>query len=466
MKNKISKATLELLKAGRAIHFNHYGKQLPYACIRAQGIQQTLVRLEEPNAGEKINVLDVSGGYGSACLGAAPPAMQEAFHLAIHNDGYVTDELGSLSRARLLNKLLGKNGLWCDHFPEGEYQVSGRNSGSEGLELALRMAYESRFDYRYQRPVVGKEHRNIILAFEGAWHGWTSGLIPLLNRRHFRVGLPEFEHENKYGVKFDFLPFAELSALEEYFKKNGDQILTVVVEPIQGDAGIIVPPEGYLRKLSDLCRVNNVVLIADEVLTFAKTGEFFAMRDREGPIYTDISVIGKNLGMGVIPVSMVIAKKELTVRVCGAIATCDLRPITCQIIEKGIDYILHHHLLEKSKLHGDQLQQQLAVLVENFPEIYAEMRGIGGVYGIELTEKASHKLLELRTIMIENGVYLEFMAGAGKRSKNARYLFPTMRVAPPLIASDAEIQEIIRRIKRASQAFAKLLHVESFKSAA
>lgn len=86
------------------------------------------------------------------------------------------------------------------------------------------------------------------------------------------------------------------------------------MEPIQGDAGIIIPPEGYLRHLSGLCQSNETLLVADEVLTFAKTGKYFAMNDKEGHIPTDITVIGKSLGMGVLSTSMVIARKDLTIR--------------------------------------------------------------------------------------------------------------------------------------------------------
>ncbi len=199
-------ADVQALLSYRRIHFDHYRREpLPFACVRASGIEMEIADLDR--GGALLSVLDTSGGYGSASLGAGHPAIRAAVDRALGEVGYATDEIGSLPRARLLGRLFGTGGLWCDHFPAGEYRVCGRNSGSEGMELALRLVLESRFDQRTLRYRPGRRERDTVLAFEGAWHGWSGGLIPLLNRRHFRVGLPGPAPVEDYGMRVEHLPF-------------------------------------------------------------------------------------------------------------------------------------------------------------------------------------------------------------------------------------------------------------------
>ncbi|MER5648746.1 aminotransferase class III-fold pyridoxal phosphate-dependent enzyme [Streptosporangium sp. NPDC002524] len=439
----------------RTMHMNHYGKKLPFGCVGAKGIVQRFVELDGPRAGRTLEVLDASGGYASACLGAGSPVVVPALARAVAESGYVTDEIASLERARLLERLFGTGGLWAERFPAADYHVTGRNSGSEGMELALRLALESRFDRRNLRATKGGQGRDVVLAFEGAWHGWTGGLLPLLNRRHYRAGLPAVAAE-PFGFTAEHIPFGELEIAREYFARNGHRVLAVVIEPVQGDAGILTPPPGYLREVARLCRESGALLVADEVLTFAKTGGFFGMTDAEGPIPTDVTVLGKSLGMGVLSTSMVVARRSLSVRESGAVATSDLRPITCAVMGAGIEHVHAEGLLERSRTLGEHLGTSLRRdLVEQFPALYREARGVGVMHGVELTEAAAAHLGAFRECMIRSGVYVEFMAGAGRRSHGLRYVFPTMRVAPPLVVTVAEVDSMVERLVDGSRAFRK-----------
>jgi acetylornithine/succinyldiaminopimelate/putrescine aminotransferase len=440
------------------MQMDHYGgRRLPFGHVAATGIEQRLVELDGPDAGRSLTVLDASGGYASACLGAGSPVVLAALTHAIQQSGYVTDEIASLERSDLLARLFGDNGVWADAFPADEYHVSGRNSGSEGMELATRLVLESRFDRRFLRPTRWGEKRDVILAFEGAWHGWTGGLLPLLNRRHYRIGLPTTAPV-PLGFTVEHIPFGEIEIAREFFTRIGDRLLAVVLEPVQGDAGILRPPPGYLREVAALCRGSGALLVVDEVLTFAKTGRFFSMTDEAGPIPTDITVIGKSLGMGVVSTSMVIARRELTVRASGAVATSDLRPASCAVIHAGIDHIVAEGLLDRSRSIGALLRPLLHTeLVEGFPAIYRQARGIGGLHGVELTETAAAQVQGLRECMIRSGVYVEMMAGAGRRSHGCPYVFPTMRVALPLIATESDAESIVTCLVEGSRAFGKSL---------
>nr|WP_042197642.1 aminotransferase class III-fold pyridoxal phosphate-dependent enzyme [Kibdelosporangium sp. MJ126-NF4]CEL23090.1 probable ornithine aminotransferase [Kibdelosporangium sp. MJ126-NF4] len=433
--------------ADRVTQFDHYGgSRLPFGCTGASGIVQHFVELSGADAGRSFDVVDASGGYGSACLGAGSKVVATALADAVATAGYVTDEVASLERSLLLARLFDVDGLFADRFPAEEYVVSGRNSGSEGMELALRLAVESRFDRRRLKAVAGAERRDLVLAFEGAWHGWSGGLLPLLNRRHYRVGLPTIAPE-PFGLTVEHIPFGHADAARDWFARNAERVLAVVVEPVQGDAGILVPPQGYLRELATLAADSGALLVTDEVLTFAKTGRFFAMADEQGPIPTDITVIGKSLGMGALSTSMVISRRGLDARATGTVATSDLRPLTCAVIRAGLDHIVAEGLLERSADLGEYLGTLLREqLVAKFPELYTEARGEGYIHGVELTEQAASRLGELRQRMIRAGVYVEFMSGAGRRSNGLRYLYPTMRVAPPLVANRADIETIVDRL--------------------
>ncbi|MBA6439085.1 aminotransferase class III-fold pyridoxal phosphate-dependent enzyme [Streptomyces sp. GMR22] len=452
--DRMDSTQLKNLSDGRALHLSHYaGARLPFACLEASGVTQTFVELDGPAAGRVFPVLDASGGYGSACLGAAHPVAAAALARAARLSS-TTDEIASPERSRLLLELFGDKGMWTEAFPGDEYHVSGRNSGSEGMELALRLVLEARFDRRRLRHAPGRERRDTIVAFEGAWHGWTGGLLPLLNRRHYRMGLPAPASAAEYGLAVEHLPFGDAEAARQYFAEHGHRALGLFVEPVQGDAGILEPPRGYLRELTALARDSGALVVADEVLTFAKTGRYFAMADEAGPVSTDITVIGKSLGMGVVSTSMVIARRALTARATGAVSTSDLRPLTCAVIRDGLQYVAAEGLLERSAALGAELHRLLdRDLVGRFPELYREVRGSGFLQGVELTEGAAARLPELRRHLIRNGVYTEFMSGAGRRSGGLRYVHPAMRVAPPLVAGPGDVTRIVGRLAKGTESF-------------
>lgn len=448
-----SLSELDLAKRALEIHIDHYGgKRLPYLCASATGLYQRFIRLEGSDAGSELRVMDASGGYASACLGAGHPEIVKAVINSLEKDGYVNDEVASKIRTDLLISLFQEDGHWHDRFPGSRYHVSGRSSGSEGIELALRLALESRWDSRRMCWHNDRRQRRLILAFEGAWHGWTSGCVSLLNRTYFRRGLVNAADGGPDSVQTAFLPFGETAILEQFFNANQDSVLAVLVEPIQGDAGIVIPPSGFLRRLAELCRVHEALLIADEVLTFAKTGYFFALQD-DGPITPDIAVIGKSLGFGVAPISMVIARRELGIRPIGGVATCDLRPLTCAVVMAGIDYLVAQGLLQRSRIVGERLAEQLRAIALAFPKVFSHARGQGYLHGLELTKSAARFARDLRLSILEHGALVEIMSGAGIRSHGLPYSYPAIRVAPPLVADEDDIHTIVNSIWAGVQAF-------------
>lgn len=444
---------VQRLVDGIDLHLNHYGgRQLDLAVVGGEGIWADAIVTAGTRRGELIRLMDASGTYASACLGVAHPVVAQALADGL-TAGHATDEIGSAERSEFLLDLLGPNGLLVDHFPYGDYVASGRNSGSEGLELALRLVLESRVDMSTGRagPRAG---RDIVLAFEGAWHGWTGGLLPLLNRRHYRRGLPSMDTTAASGLNVHHIPFGDENALHTFVEEYGSRLLATVVEPIQGDAGILEPPDGYLRKVADLTAHAGGLLVADEVLTFAKTGALLAMRDSRGPVPTDVTVIGKSIGMGAVAFSVVIARRELRVRTTGAVSTNDLRPLACSVARHGLHHIQETGLLASSEERGNELISLMnQELVEQRGHLFHEVRGSGTLLGVELTELGSARVPALRRSLAEHGVLVEFMAGAGRRSRHHRYVFPTLRVVPPLTITSEESAELVDRLARGVDAF-------------
>jgi ornithine--oxo-acid transaminase len=177
------------------------------------------------------------------------------------------------------------------------------------------------------------------------------------------------------------------------------------------------------------------------------------MTDEQGPIPTDITVIGKSIGFGIEALSLVISRKDLAVRPSGAVATRDLRPLTCALVQAGLDHLLAEHLLDRSAQLGQTLQAGLREIATQCPEVFREVRGLGYLQGMELTEMAAQSLPTLRRRLVEKGVWVEFMAGAGRRSHGLRYLLPTMRIAPPLIATEGDLDRILTAILAGTRAF-------------
>jgi acetylornithine/N-succinyldiaminopimelate aminotransferase len=181
----------------------------------------------------------------------------------------------------------------------------------------------------------------------------------------------------------------------------------------------------------------------------------------DGPVLSDITVIGKSLGFGVCPISMVIARSDLTIRPIGGVATCDLRPFACAVINAGMECLVREGLLQRSRTLGERLAEHLSALVRAFPKIFSHARGQGYLHGVELTRTAAPFARDLRLSILEHGALVEIMSGAGIRSHGLPYSYPTIRVAPPLIADVDDIDKISKSLWAGVQAFANEATIRS-----
>ncbi len=290
------------------------------------------------------------------------------------------------------------------------------NTGAEAVETALKCAK------RWAVDVKGVEDgKQEVIACEGNFHGRTIGAVSMSSepkyKRGFRPLVP--------GV--NLIPYGDIDALKEAITEN---TAAFIAEPIQGEGGIITPPEGFLKEAKKVCEEKNVLFIADEVQTgFARTGKMFAC-EWEG-VTPDMYVLGKALGGGVFPVSAVAANKDvLGVFEPGSHgSTFGGNPLGCAIAIAAMDVMVEDNYVEMAQEKGEYFLEKLRE-IDN-PHI-VDVRGKGLLIGVELDHNAGKYCDELK----EEGVL-------------AHETHETViRFAPPLVIEKEDLDWAIERIKK------------------
>lgn len=300
-------------------------------------------------------------------------------------------------------------------------EISGKemflmmNSGAEAVETAIKAARK----WGYKIKGIPENKAEIIVC-ENNFHGRTTTIVSFSTDEQYRDGFGPFT------PGFKVIPFGDIEALKNAINENTAAFL---VEPIQAEAGIYLPPDGYLKEVSDLCKANNVLFIADEIQTgLGRTGKMFA-HYYEG-IDPDMIVIGKALSGGFYPVSAVLSSKEIL----GVFnpgdhgSTFGGNPLGCAVAIEALDVIIDEHLVEKSYEMGAYLIQKLRDL--NNPKI-VEVRGKGLLIGIELNVKARGVCEKLK----ELGMLCKDTHGT------------IIRLTPPLVVTKEDLDWAIEQIK-------------------
>lgn len=294
------------------------------------------------------------------------------------------------------------------------------NTGAEGVETALKLARK----WGYVKKKIPIDEA-IIVSCCGCFHGRTLAAISMScdNEaiRGFGPLLPGH-------LKVDF---GDETALEKIFKESGDQIAGFLFEPIQGEAGVIIPPDGYLKAVRDLCSKYNILMIADEIQSgLARSGRMLASDWEE--VRPDMVILGKALGGGVIPVSAVLADKEvmLCIQPGEHGSTFGGNPLASAVAIASLDVIRDEKLAERSAHLGEELRQHLFKIQRQFPHYIKEIRGRGLFNAVEFDKKALPvSAYDICLKMKERGILAK----------------PThdtiVRLTPPLSISSNELQE-------------------------
>ncbi|NMA87138.1 MAG: ornithine--oxo-acid transaminase [Tissierellia bacterium] len=372
---------------------------LPIVIAKAEGVW-----VEDP---EGRRYIDMLSAYSAMNHGHRHPKVIEALK-------------DQADRVTLTSRAFENNVLapFCKKVAEltGKDKVLPMNTGAEAVETAIKTAR------RWAADVKGVPvNQSEIIVSSGNFHGRTTTIISFSNDENAKRAF------GPYTPGFKTIPFGDAEALKGAINENTAAFLT---EPIQGEAGIIMPEDGFLKEVAKICKENNVLFIADEIQTgLGRTGKNFACDWEE--VKPDIYIMGKALGGGVMPISCIAANKEiLEVFNPGSHgSTFGGNPLACACAIAALDILEEEKLLENSVEMGEYFMEQLK---EIDSPLIKEIRGRGLLIGVDLVEEARP--------------YCEELAELGLLCKDTHEY--TIRFAPPLIITKEEIDWAIDKIRK------------------
>ncbi len=370
---------------------------LPIVISEAQGVW-----VKDPEGNE---YLDMLSAYSAVNQGHRHPKIIQALKDQ-------ADKVTLTSRAFHNDQL----GPWYEKICQlsGKEMALPMNTGAEAVETAVKAA--RRWAYDVKGVAEGKAE---IIACEGNFHGRTMTAVSLSSDTEYKRGFGPMLP----GISL--IPFGDIQALEAAITPDTAAFL---IEPIQGEAGIIIPPKGFMKTARELCRKHNVLFIADEIQAgLCRTGKMFAC-EWEG-LEPDMYILGKALGGGVFPISCVVADKEiLGVFNPGSHgSTFGGNPLACAVSIAALEVLEEENLAKQSLELGDYFIEALKKV--EHPSI-KEIRGRGLFIGIELTEAARP--------------YCEKLKKHGLLCKETHDT--VIRFAPPLIITKEELDWAIEKI--------------------
>lgn len=370
--------------------------------------------------GEGIFVWDVEGKQYFDFLAAYSAVNQGHCHPRIVKA--LTDQASSLaltSRA-FYNNILGE---WEEYMTRlfGYDRMLPMNSGAEADETALKLCRK----WAYKVKGIPRNEAKIVVC-NGNFHGRTITIVSMSSDPD------SYNDYGPYTPGFINIPYNDIEALEMALKDRN--VAGFLVEPIQAEAGVYVPEDGYLKKAADLCKKYNVLFIADEVQTgLARTGKMLAC-DHEG-VRPDILVLGKALSGGIYPVSCVLADDEimLTIKPGEHGSTYGGNPVAAAVSMSALDVIKDEDLVGNAERMGIIFREEMQMVKS---DMIATVRGKGLLNAIAIRPDAPKTAWQICLQMKENGIIAK----------------PThehiIRFTPPLVINESQLREAIERIKK------------------
>ncbi len=351
--------------------------------------------------------LDAHSAYSGINFGHSNPAILAAAHkqldkLTLTSRAFYTDQLGFL---------LKELSEFC-----GMEMMLPMNSGAEAVETALKLARK----WGYQRKGI-EEDKAEIICFANNFHGRTTTIVSFSDSTIAR------KDYGPYTPGFHIVPYGDLAAVEAVICEN---TAAVLFEPIQGEAGIIIPPAGFVAGLRKLCTEHNVLLLADEIQTgFCRTGTVFACEFEE--VIPDLYILGKSLGGGVVPISAIVGSRDLlSLFTPGSHgSTFSGNPFACAIAREVIALMKSEHYEKNSLELGAYLVERLTDAA--LPKV-EEIRGRGLFVGVDIKKEYG-----------KAKAICEILMGEGVLCKDTRDY--SIRIAPPLTITKEELDWAIER---------------------
>ncbi|ABE38133.1 aspartate aminotransferase family protein [Rhodopseudomonas pseudopalustris] len=357
-------------------------------------------------AGERY--LDFTSGVAVNSLGHCHPHLVEALQQQSAKLWHTSNLFKSPDGERLAARLCEQS--FADY-------VFFANSGAEAIECALKMTRHYQFS-------KGSPERTRIITFEGAFHGRTLAALAATGSAKYLEG---------YGDPldgFDQLPLGDIEAVK---KAIGPNTAGILIEPLQGEGGVRAPEPAFFRALRELCDANGLLLVFDEVQTgMGRTGELFAYQ-RLG-VAPDIMALAKALGGG-FPIGACLATAEAAKGMAPGShgSTFGGNPLAVAAANAVLDVMLKPGFFDHAKRMSLILKQKLAGIVDRYPQVLSEVRGEGLLIGLKAVVPSGDLVAALRDQKL-------LTVGAGDN---------VVRLLPPLIVDEAEIEEAVTRLERA-----------------
>ena len=365
---------------------------------------------------EGVWVWDVEGKKYLDFLAAYSAVNQGHCHPKIRHALVEQSEKVTLTSRAFRNDQLGP--LYEEvHKLTGYSRMLPMNSGAEAVETAIKAA--RKWGYQSKGVADGKAE---ILVFTGNFHGRTTTIVGFSSDAQYRDGFGPFT------PGFTILPYGDLDAVRKAMNSN---VVGVLVEPIQGESGIIIPPSGYLKGIADLCREHNALLIVDEIQSgLGRTGTLFAYEHEK--VRPAIVIIGKALAGGYYPVSAILAGDEVmkVFRPGDHGSTFGGNPLACSVARAALKVLVEEKMVENSAHLGAYFLERLRTL--DSPKI-REVRGKGLWIGVELVKEAGGARK-----------YCEALQKKGLLCKETHE--DIIRFAPPLVITREELDWAFDRV--------------------
>ena len=375
--------------------------------------------------GEGVYVWDVEGkryydflsAYSAVNQGHSHPKILQALidqasKLALTSRAFYNSSLGEYEK--MITALFGFD------------KVLPMNSGAEAVETAVKLARK----WSYEVKGISENAAKIIVC-ENNFHGRTTTIVSFSN---------DPDASKNYGPftpGFVKIPYNDINALEETLKNDAPNIAAFLVEPIQGEAGVYVPDDGYLKQASELCKKYNILFIADEVQTgIARTGRLIACHHED--VQPDILVLGKAISGGMYPVSAVLANNEImnVIKPGQHGSTFGGNPIACAVAMAALDVVRDENLSERAEELGKLFRSEVNKLIEK-TDLITKVRGKGLLNAILINDTPeSSTAWNLCLKLKENGLLAKPTHGN------------IIRLAPPLVITEEQLLECVAIIEK------------------
>ena len=390
------------------------------------------------NHGDGVFLWDVNGKKYFDFLSAYSAVNQGHCHPKITNALQEQAQTLTLTSRAFHNDKLGEYAKYITNY-FGYDKVLPMNTGAEGVETALKICRK----WGYEKKGIPEEEAMIVVCNQN-FHGRTISIISYSSDESSK------KHFGPHTPGFMTIPYNNIEALEEVFDKYGKTIAGFLVEPIQGEAGVVVPDDDYIPRAAELCRENDILLIADEIQTgIARTGSLLAVcgdctckhhcERQETYVKPDLLILGKALSGGVYPVSAVLADDPVMDVITPGThgSTFGGNPLASAVAMASLDVVRDEQLALNARKLGAIFREQMQKLADERPDLVTLVRGKGLLNAIVINDSPeSETAWNICLKLAENGLLAKPTHGN------------IIRFAPPLIMTEEELAECISIIRR------------------